>query len=109
MYARMITAVILPSKLDEAIQLWKDSVAPTTVGLTGFVNSRLFVNREMNKIRTLSLWTTEADYQVSAQWSQTQTNKFVTYFAEPPTVETYELETDVNATLRSQHSQDQSE
>ncbi|MEO8396048.1 MAG: antibiotic biosynthesis monooxygenase [Chloroflexota bacterium] len=111
MYARMITVQILPGKLDEAIQLWKESVAPTTQNLTGFVNSRLYINRELNTVRTVSLWTTEADYKVSAQWNQTQTNKFTTFFAGPPTVETYELATDVNSTLREMFpdNQDQPE
>ena len=111
MYARMITVQVLPGKLDEAIQLWKESVAPATMGLEGFVNSRLYVNRELNTVRTISLWTSEADFQFSAQWSQTQTNKFTTFFAAPPTIETYELVTDVNATLREMFpdNQDQPE
>ena len=98
----MVTAIILPDKMDDALKIWKESVAPATLELTGFINARLFVNHATNKVCTSGLWESEADFEASTQWSQVQINKFAALFAAPPTVETYELVTDVNGTLRAQ-------
>jgi quinol monooxygenase YgiN len=95
MYARMNTATILPNKLDEAIRLWKESVAPTTRQQKGFINVRLFVDRSAGKIRTIGLWQTEADFQGSVAWNQAQVDKFASLFASPPTVEGYEFVAEV--------------
>jgi quinol monooxygenase YgiN len=97
MYARMVTAAVRPGKLDEAIQLWKDSVAPTTRQQTGFISARMFVDRAAGKIRTLGLWQTEADFLASVQWNQAQIDKFAGLFAAPPTVEGYEFVAEVSA------------
>ena len=95
MYARMVTASIMPDKLDAAIQLWKDSVAPTTRQQKGFVNARLYVDRNASRIRTIGLWQTEADFRASAAWNQEQLDKFVALFMAPPVVEGYEFIADV--------------
>jgi len=97
MYARMVTATVLPDKLDEAIRLWKESVAPTTRTQKGFISARFFADRAANKVRTLGLWETEADFQASVGWNQAQIDKFAALFAAPAIVEGYELITEVSA------------
>ena len=104
MYARMVTLVIVPGKLDEAIQVWKEAIAPATQTQAGFVNARLFVNRAENKMCNSGLWESEAAFQASTQWSREQFAKLEAFFAAPPTIESYELITDVNAVLRSQQN-----
>ncbi len=110
MYSRMVTALILPGKLDEVVQFWKDS-APATQEQTGFVNARLYADRAANRIRTVSLWESQAACQASMDWNDEVLARFAALFAAPPTVESYELVTDVNAILRAQMppTQDQPE
>jgi quinol monooxygenase YgiN len=91
----MVTSLVDPDKLDEAIQLWKESVTSTTRQQKGFVNARLFVDRAAGKIRTVGLWESEADFQESIQWNREQIEKFAGLFTVPPIVEGYEFVTEV--------------
>ena len=95
MYTRMVTATILPGKLEAAIQLWKESVAPTTRLQKGFINACLFVDRNVGRIRTIGFWQTEADFQASVPWNQEQLARFAALFAVPPIVEGYEFVAEV--------------
>jgi hypothetical protein len=91
----MVTATIINDQLDAAIHLWKETVAPTTRQQTGFINARMFVNREAGKIRTIGLWETEADFQASIVWNQEQLDKFAALFTAQPIIEGYEFVTEV--------------
>ena len=94
MYARIVTAQVSPEKLNEGIQLWKDSVMPAAKAQKGFKSGRLMVNRKMGKIVTVGLWETEADLQATGEGStflQEQLAKFATLFTAPPVVEHYEV------------------
>ena len=91
MYARNVTAQTSPDVLDKAIQLWKESVAPTTKEQKGFKGAYLFVDRSTGKIRSIGLWETEADLLASVGWNQEQVGKFASFFNTPATIELYEV------------------
>jgi hypothetical protein len=91
MYARVVTGQFSPDKLDEAIQLWQEMVAPSVKQQKGFKNARFLVDRKSGKVTSMGLWETEADLLASVQWNQGQLAKFVSLFVAPPNVEHYEL------------------
>jgi len=72
MSARVITTQTSPGKLADAIQLWRESVAPSVKQQKGFKRAYLLVERATGKIRTIGLWETEADLQASVGWYQEQ-------------------------------------
>jgi heme-degrading monooxygenase HmoA len=95
MYARLVAGSIPPDKLDEAIQLWRDSVLPSVQQQQGFRSVRLLVDRKNGKIASLGLWETEADFQATVEWNQGQVAKFAGLFTTPPDVGGYEVVVEV--------------
>ena len=78
--------------MDEAIAIFKDSVAPAIHGWSGLQIGRLLIDRAGNKIMAVSFWDSQAD-EASLQSSgayQEQVAKFAALFAGPPEVEVYE-------------------
>lgn len=95
MYARLVIGSIPPDKLDEAIQLWQNEVLLSVQQQKGFKNVRLLVDRERGKIASLGLWETEADFQATVKWNESQVAKFMGMFAAPPDVGGYEIVVEV--------------
>ena len=95
MYARLVTGTIPPDKLDQAIQLWRDTVLPSVQQQKGFKGVRLLVDRTNGKIASLGLWETEADFQATVAWNQGQVAKFADLFTLPPVVSGYEVVVEV--------------
>jgi quinol monooxygenase YgiN len=92
MYSRVVTANVLPDKLDEVIRLWRDSVAPANSQQKGWISARMLVNRKTGKAIVVALWETEADLQASAgPYLQEQLAKFVGLLAAPPVEELFEV------------------
>jgi heme-degrading monooxygenase HmoA len=94
MYARAVTLHVSPDKLDEVIQIFRDSVIPAARQQTGFRSGRLLVNRQTGKAISVGLWETEADLQASGQGStylQEQLAKAASLVTAPPVVEQYEV------------------
>ena len=61
MYSQVLRVNIQPGKLDEAIAIFKDSVAPAIKGSKGLQSGRLLVDREGNSIMAVSFWDSESD------------------------------------------------
>lgn len=95
MYARLVTGLIAPDKLDQAIRLWRDSVAPSVKQQKGLKSARLLVERKTGKIASIGLWETEADVQGTVEWNQGQIAKFAGLFTTAPLVEHYEVVAEV--------------
>jgi heme-degrading monooxygenase HmoA len=95
MYARLVTGSIAPDKLDEAIRLWRDAVAPSVKQQKGFKSARLLVERKTGKVASMGLWETEADVRGTVEWNQKQLAKFTGLFTAPPLVEHYEVAVEV--------------
>ncbi len=97
MYSQVLRVNIQPGKMDEAIAIFKDSVAPAIHGWSGLQIGRLLVDRAGNKIMAVSFWASQADetgLQSSGPY-QEQVAKFSALFAGPPEVEVYEEAVDV--------------
>ncbi len=92
MYSQVLRVNIQPGKMDEAIAIFKDSVAPAIHGWSGLQIGRLLVDRAGNKVMAVSFWDGQADeagLQSSGAY-QEQVAKFAALFAGPPEVEVYE-------------------
>ena len=92
MYSQALRVNIQPGKMDEAIAIFKDSVAPAIHGWSGLQIGRMLVDRAGNKIMAVSFWDSQADeagLQSSGAY-QEQVAKFAALFAGPPEVEVYE-------------------
>ncbi len=92
MFSQVLRFNIQPGNMDEAIAIFKDSVAPAIHGWRGLQSGRLLVDRAGNKISAVSFWDSQADeagLQSSGAY-QEQVAKFAALFAGPPEVEVYE-------------------
>jgi heme-degrading monooxygenase HmoA len=93
MYARLATIELHPAFLDEAVQMFRDSVVPDARQQPGFQGALALVDRSAHKAISITLWQTEAEAQASATGGhlQAQINKFASHLTAPPVVETFEV------------------
>lgn len=94
MYARVVTAQYQPGKLDEGIQLYRESILPETRQQRGFKGTIGLVDRSTDKAISITLWQTEADAQASGtsgDYLQAQLAKIASLVATAPDTETYEV------------------
>jgi hypothetical protein len=87
MYARVVSGLIAPDKIDEAIELWRTAVVPSAKRQPGFKGARLLVDRKVGKVLSMGLWETQPDVQGTVEWNREQIARFVGLLSEPPTVE----------------------
>ena len=93
MHSQVVRAQVQPGKVDEAVAIFRDSVAPAARQQKGFKNAYFLVDRSANKIVGFSLWESEADVAALAEshFYQEQAAKFAAVFAGPPEREVYEV------------------
>lgn len=60
-YARMLSATVQSGKMDEGIQIVRDSVLPAARQQPGYRGYLLFTDRSSGKAVAITLWETEAD------------------------------------------------
>jgi heme-degrading monooxygenase HmoA len=56
MYARTITAALVPGKGDEAIRIFRDGIVPIIRDQPGYISTSIYLNRDKNIAQTVSLW-----------------------------------------------------
>jgi len=56
MYARTITAAVVPGKTDEAVRVYNEEVVPLMKQQAGYVRSTMLVDRANNTAMTISVW-----------------------------------------------------
>ncbi len=93
MHSQVVRAQVQPGKVDEAVAIFRDSVAPAAQQQKGFKNTYFLVDRSANKIMGFSLWESGADIAALAEsgFYQEQVAKFAAVFAGPPEREVYEV------------------
>jgi hypothetical protein len=85
-YAGFNQREIPPERMDEALQIYKDSTLPANKSQQGFKGGLILADRSAGKIITIGLWETEDDLR-----GRTLTN-FVDHIdGEPPVREVYEV------------------
>ena len=94
MHARLMTSQLQLDKLEEASQLYRESLLPEVRQLPGFKGRMVLGDRSKGKVITLTLWESEADARASGEGSafmQATVAKFAPFYAAPPVIEIYEV------------------
>jgi len=91
MHVRAVTGQIQPGKMQEAIDIYKDSLVPATKAQKGFQGAYLMTDASSGKALSISVWESEADMEAGQSNAQEQIGKFRAVFSEPPTTEHYDL------------------
>ena len=60
-YARVLTTTVQPGKMDEGMQIVRDSALPVAREQPGFKGGLWLSDRSTGKIMSITLWATEAD------------------------------------------------
>jgi heme-degrading monooxygenase HmoA len=91
MYARVINSLLVPAKVEDAVSVWRDKVAPSIKQAKGFKGAYLVGDRGTGKGLTITLWETKEDADaMNASLAQTLA-LFDGLFAAQPSLETYEV------------------
>jgi len=100
MHVRAATVQVQPDKMQEAINLYRDSVVPAAKAQKGFQGAYLMTDASSGKAISITVWESEADMmsgESSSGYYQEQIGKFGSLFAGPPTMEHYELSVESSA------------
>ncbi len=93
MFARVTTVQMRPEKLDEAIQLYHDSVVPAAQAQKGFRSTYLLTDRATGRGMTVTYFETAEDIAASEAngYYQAQLDKFAPLFSAPPQRTVFEV------------------
>ena len=93
MFARLTITQMKPGKIQEGINLYKESVVPTVKMQKGFRGGYLLSDLETGKAISISLWESQDDAVANEKsgYYQDQIAKFKDIFSAPPTKEGYEV------------------
>jgi quinol monooxygenase YgiN len=93
MFARVGTFQLKPDKLDEAIELYQNSLIPEVRAQKGSHSSFLLVDRATANAVTVAFWDSKEDMMATEQSGVVKEwiSRFDEYFAKPITVERYEV------------------
>ena len=93
MYARVVTAHIQPGRMDEAIDIFRDSIKPAASQQKGYKGGYFLTDPETGKAISIALWETEADMTAgeSSGYLREQVAKVAPIFTAPPTTEHFEV------------------
>ena len=94
MYARVTTLQISPYRLEEAIGVLREQVAPAIQQQKGFKGYWMMVDRGTGKSINITLWEEEADRQVTgpnSAYYRDAIGKVVPFLTDAPEVEDLEM------------------
>src|SRR4030042_6224253 len=93
MYARLTEMNVKPDKIDEAIEIYRESVVPAAKSQKGFIAAYLLTDRPTGKGISITIWKTEGDALANERnrYYQEQLVKFIEFFQSPPIREGYEI------------------
>ena len=92
-YARVLTTTVQPGKMDEGMQIVRDSALPAARQQPGFKGGLWLSDRSTGKIMAITLWATEADLVAgeSSGYYQAQIAKVAHVLATQVVREAYEV------------------
>jgi len=92
MYARLITALIQPTKLEEFATAFSQVILPAISREHGFKSIYVMKDAAQNKITALVMWETESDAQTSIERDLSQhLPQVANFLASQPSAETLEV------------------
>lgn len=99
MYARIITFQYQPGKIDEGLDLLRESVVPELRQLTGYRGATNLVDRSNNEVVGITFWQSEADLRDSGLGKlQARFAVVSRLLMATPLVKTYEVSDQESAT-----------
>lgn len=93
MYARVVTVAIQAGRMDEALNIVRDSILPAAQQQEGFRGYLLLTNAEANKAINITMWETESAMTAgeASGYYQEQVAKIAHTFAGKPAMEHYSI------------------
>ena len=93
MFARLTIMYVDTDRIDEGIELYRDSIIPAAKSQKGFREISLLVDRKTGKAISIALWENKEDAIANeeSRYYQEQVLKGVQFFTKPPIREGYEV------------------
>ena len=93
MFARVTVVQVNIEKIDDVINLFRDSVVPAAKSQKGYRGIYLLTDRKTGKGYSIALWETENDAIANEKsgYYQGQVGMFKDYFTAPPIREGYDV------------------
>ncbi len=94
MWARLGVVQVQPGRMDEFVQIFRDSMVPPARAQKGFKGVMVLTDRQTNKAIGMSLWESESDakaVEASPGSFRSQIDKVAAIIAEAPEVEYLEV------------------
>jgi len=93
MIARVTTFHFKSERIDEALDILKESIVPAAKSQKGYKGLSFFINRKIGSAFAIAFWETEEDAIANEQshYYQEQLVKLMHLYAKPPTRERYEV------------------
>jgi len=93
MYARVMTALVQPGKMDEAVSIYRHAVVPAAQAQNGYQGGFFLTDPSSGRCISISLWETEADMLggEASGYLQEQVAKVAPTLTAPPDREAYEV------------------
>lgn len=93
MFARLTIMQADVDRIDEGIEVYRDSVVPAAKSQKGFRGISLLVDRQTGKAISIGLWDSEEDAIANekSRYYQEQVVKGVQFYTKPPIREGYEV------------------
>jgi heme-degrading monooxygenase HmoA len=94
MYALMMTIRTLPSRFEQGVRIFRESIVPAIEARKGFQGFFMLVNRENHEIVVIILWDTSEHRMASERdgFIDQQLAKLTNILREPPFGNIYDLE-----------------
>ena len=100
MHVRAATVQIQSGKMQEAIDIYDNSVAPAIKAEKGFHRAYLLTDASSGKLLSITVWQSEADMLASESdggYVKEQMAKIGVFFAGPPELDHYEVSSENSA------------
>jgi heme-degrading monooxygenase HmoA len=93
MFARTTTMQIKIAFIDDALEVYTNSIVPAAQAQKGFVDIKLLLDRSSGKAISIATWETEEDAKANEKslYYQEQLIKLRNFYAYPPIKEGFEI------------------
>jgi heme-degrading monooxygenase HmoA len=93
MFARTTTIQLKIAFIDEALEIYKNSIVPAAQAQKGLVELKFLLDRNSGKAIAIAIWESEKDAKANEEshYYQEQLVKLLSYYAYPPIKEGFEI------------------
>ena len=93
MFARTTTMQLKIAFIDDALEVYKNSIVPAALAQKGLIELILMLDRKTGKAISTAIWETEEDAKANEEshYYQEQLVKLLSFYANPPIKEGFEV------------------